>query len=276
MGNLEKLVVLTVFFLAAVVLAVSMNSGSPALAGDTPAADLGRRVDGSLAARAEGQRPRSLGAPLTAEPTGATADRTAQDGAVADAATAPSAAPLESPADRPAVPLLSAAGQRASGASGVLGEADGLVPTLSEHYSSYTCREGDTFAGLARRFYGSSEYAAALREANPDVLLLDAGTQLTVPRDARPAPMRETALPAQPVRRPPAPVAQTEVGSTGDVDGRLGTEFREHVLERGETLSHVAETYYGEQRLWRRIFDANRDVIDDPDRVSPGTLLRIP
>lgn len=268
MGNLEKLVVLTVFFLAGVVLAVSMNSGSPALAGGTPAEDLGRRVDGSELGRVE--RPTPVGPSTVA--TGAEVPARPTAGELLDGEElASAAAPPSGPTG-----LLSAIGERELPAPGLLRQMDGLVPTLSDRFMSYTCRAGDTFASLAGAFYGATEYAAALRQANSDVLTLAAGVQLTVPTDARPTPPRAESLPAQPVRRAPTATSAGAVELAEDVDGQLGTEFREHVLARGETLSHVAERYYGRKDLWTRIFDANSDVIDDPDRVGEGTVLRIP
>lgn len=49
-----------------------------------------------------------------------------------------------------------------------------------------------------------------------------------------------------------------------------------HVVAKGETLSHIAKQYYGDARLYRQIFEANREVLKDPDRVRVGQKLRIP
>jgi nucleoid-associated protein YgaU len=51
---------------------------------------------------------------------------------------------------------------------------------------------------------------------------------------------------------------------------------RLHTVARGETLSHIAQAVYGRASQWRRIFDANRDQLDDPDRIHPGQVLKIP
>jgi nucleoid-associated protein YgaU len=266
MGNLEKLVVLTVFFLAAVVLAVSIDTGSPvSAAGSTPAEDLGRRLEVAE---------RTVDAPLAApadEETAGNGGARAADGPPLLSATGSREVPAgesaggESPADRVATDR----------APGELREIAGLVPTISERFWSYTCRSGDTYSSLARRLYGSNVYAEALRQANPDVLVLEAGVQLTVPADARPTPPRTQAAEARPVRSAPTRTVR-EPQASEDLDGRLGTEFREHTVARGETLSHIAQRYYGRSSLWRRIYDANRDVIESPDRVSEGTVLRVP
>ena len=58
-------------------------------------------------------------------------------------------------------------------------------------------------------------------------------------------------------------------------DEKIRTE-RFHIVGRGETLSDVAGRYYGSPTKWQKIYDANRDVITDPDKVRPGTKLIIP
>ena len=43
---------------------------------------------------------------------------------------------------------------------------------------------------------------------------------------------------------------------------------------RGETLSHIAWTMYGDPRAWRAIADAN--ALDNPRRIAPGQVLSVP
>ena len=49
-----------------------------------------------------------------------------------------------------------------------------------------------------------------------------------------------------------------------------------HVVEKGETLSKIAERYYGDASLYPKIFEANRDVLKDPNMIRIGQKLRIP
>jgi nucleoid-associated protein YgaU len=50
-----------------------------------------------------------------------------------------------------------------------------------------------------------------------------------------------------------------------------------HTVEAGDTLGSIAQKYYGDPGLWRRIYEANRAAIgDNPDQVKLGTQLRIP
>ena len=49
-----------------------------------------------------------------------------------------------------------------------------------------------------------------------------------------------------------------------------------HEVKRGETLSKIAEQYYGDSSLYPKIFEANRDILDNPNLIKIGQKLRIP
>jgi nucleoid-associated protein YgaU len=49
-----------------------------------------------------------------------------------------------------------------------------------------------------------------------------------------------------------------------------------HEVAAGETLSKIAQKYYGDANLYMTIFEANKDVLKDPDKIRVGQKLRIP
>jgi nucleoid-associated protein YgaU len=51
---------------------------------------------------------------------------------------------------------------------------------------------------------------------------------------------------------------------------------RVHEVAKGDTLSAIAKKYYGNASQYPKIFDANRDILDDPDKIQPGQRLKIP
>ena len=66
-------------------------------------------------------------------------------------------------------------------------------------------------------------------------------------------------------------------GVQGIVRGEgLPPEARTYTVAKGDTLSHIAKAHYGKASKWRAIFDANRDLLDDPDKIQPGQVLTIP
>ena len=63
-------------------------------------------------------------------------------------------------------------------------------------------------------------------------------------------------------------VASTEAAAPGSE--------QTYTVASGDTLSHIAQHFYGKASRWQAIFDANRDQLDDPDRIRPGQVLKIP
>ncbi len=51
---------------------------------------------------------------------------------------------------------------------------------------------------------------------------------------------------------------------------------RYHTVESGDTLSKIAKEYYGNANLYMKIFEANKPMLSDPDKIYPGQVLRIP
>jgi nucleoid-associated protein YgaU len=49
-----------------------------------------------------------------------------------------------------------------------------------------------------------------------------------------------------------------------------------YVVQSGDTLSKIAQKYYGDPALYTQIFEANRDVLKDPNKIFPGQKLKIP
>lgn len=71
---------------------------------------------------------------------------------------------------------------------------------------------------------------------------------------------------------------QTTIASTAVDIGMSAatTATRTYTVASGDTLSKIAKQFYSDGNQWQRIFDANRDILSNPDRISPGQHLRIP
>lgn len=52
------------------------------------------------------------------------------------------------------------------------------------------------------------------------------------------------------------------------------TEY--YVIEKGDTLWAIASKFLGNGSKYPEIFEANREVIEDPDKIFPGQKIRIP
>ena len=51
---------------------------------------------------------------------------------------------------------------------------------------------------------------------------------------------------------------------------------RTYVVVSGDSLSKIAKREYGDAQKWPQIYEANRDIIKDPDLIFPGQILRLP
>jgi nucleoid-associated protein YgaU len=49
-----------------------------------------------------------------------------------------------------------------------------------------------------------------------------------------------------------------------------------YTVVSGDSLSKIAKHHYGDANQWRRIWEANRDQIKNPDLIHPGQVLKIP
>jgi len=119
-----------------------------------------------------------------------------------------------------------------------------IVPPKFRQYFSV---EGDTFATIAKKFFGDSEKWTIIARANPlmDPNKLRPGTVVMVPVDP------------------------------DNIQGRENLAgFQIHTIKSGDSLSTIAKQYYGKASLWGVIASANPEV--NPDRLKVGSKLKIP
>jgi nucleoid-associated protein YgaU len=58
--------------------------------------------------------------------------------------------------------------------------------------------------------------------------------------------------------------------------GGGGAGSQTYTVQKGDTLSHIAQHHYGKASKWHAIFEANRDQLDNPDLIQPGQVLKLP
>ncbi len=49
-----------------------------------------------------------------------------------------------------------------------------------------------------------------------------------------------------------------------------------YTVVAGDTLSAISKRFYGDAKKYPVIFNANRDILKDPDHIMPGQSLKIP
>jgi nucleoid-associated protein YgaU len=108
---------------------------------------------------------------------------------------------------------------------------------------TYKVKRGDTLSGIAQKQLGDADRW-------PEIFVLN---RAQIRHRDRIAVGQVLTLPATPLQPRP----------------------RLYKVRRGDTLSKIAERELGSADRWREIFSLNRDVISDPDRISPGQVLVI-
>ena len=93
-------------------------------------------------------------------------------------------------------------------------------------------------------------------------------------REALKAAQQENEQYARRIAELEARLAQLEAGTSTTTTTTGPT--RTHVVREGETLSMISLKYYGTKDRWRDIYDANRDVLPDPNHIQAGQKLTIP
>lgn len=73
-----------------------------------------------------------------------------------------------------------------------------------------------------------------------------------------------------------------EIGgdSPSDLKANITVEddsiYHRHLVRSGESLSKIAKHYYGDPMKYKEIFEANSDVLKNPDLIYPDQVLVIP
>jgi len=49
-----------------------------------------------------------------------------------------------------------------------------------------------------------------------------------------------------------------------------------YTVKAGDTLGAIAKAQLGDAGAYMKIFDANKDLLTDPDKIKPGQVLKIP
>lgn len=131
---------------------------------------------------------------------------------------------------------------------------------------THTVRSGETLTSICDQYYGDDRLYLKLAKFNgmPNPNALSIGDKLEVPDREQLDGGAPAATPALGTAEPTAPPAPREA------------PVRTYTVRDGDVLSEIARRELGSAARWQELYDANRDVIADPDRLQVGVVLRIP
>ena len=110
--------------------------------------------------------------------------------------------------------------------------------------TTYTVQSGDTLSVIAQKFYSDANLWQRIYDANRGII----------------GPEPDRIYPGQNLVIPD-----------------FNTSARTYTVQPGDTLSVIAQKFYGDANSWQIIYDANRSVIgDNYNEIFPGQNLVIP
>ena len=73
-----------------------------------------------------------------------------------------------------------------------------------------------------------------------------------------------------------ADFSNVQSGSSTAAKPEAPEAAKTYTVKSGDSLWAISERVYGNGNDWRRIYEANKDRIKDPDVIQPGWVLNIP
>ena len=67
----------------------------------------------------------------------------------------------------------------------------------------------------------------------------------------------------------------SDVQSGASTTAKAAEVFETYEVKSGDSLSKIAKRVYGDANAWKEIFEANRDILKDPNQIFPGQKLKI-
>lgn len=128
-------------------------------------------------------------------------------------------------------------------------------PATAEPPLTYVVEPGDTFAAIAEKVYGDERFWVDIAQANPTIdpkrLKIDQVLQMPPAKDL---------------------VSPSPESTASDRAGEV-----RYTVRPGDSLSSIAQQYYGDPNAWRIIFNANREAMgNNPDAIEAGKILVVP
>lgn len=124
-------------------------------------------------------------------------------------------------------------------------------------------KENETLWSIARDYYDNPGYHKVIYEANKDAIsnpdALRAGVRLVIPDEAGSVSRRQGERAS----------AESEASSSGGAT-------QSYTIGKNDTIWSIANRFYGSGAKWQDLYEMNKDVIDDPDRLTVGDEIRVP
>lgn len=136
---------------------------------------------------------------------------------------------------------------------------DNAPVLIKPEFNTHVVAEGEILQDIASRYYGKASMWNVIARANPriDPLKLREGMELRIPVD-------------------PDNIQGRIVDQEDSAESESENTTVEYLVQSGDSLSLIAQRFYGSSKHARFIYESNRDVLRSMDSVQIGQTLMLP
>lgn len=127
----------------------------------------------------------------------------------------------------------------------------GLEDSYLDDFKIYEPNSGETYASISEQYYGDAGQAWLLRRYNEGQPTVVAGKEMFVP-------------------------VYLGEGDVEVMDEPAAAQGETYTVRKDDSLWEIAAEVYGSGASWKKIHEANLDVLPDAHSLKPGIVLQIP
>ncbi len=134
-------------------------------------------------------------------------------------------------------------------------------------FTYHHVKPNETLTAICKQYFGDTSLLRDLAAYNniADMNMVPVGMRLIIPSSG--------AL----VRGEPTTVTLEQLEDLVDYQPTApAAAAKTYTVQKGDTLGDISLRVLGTSRKWRTLYNFNKDVIKNPDRVIEGTVLKIP
>ncbi|MCM8787164.1 MAG: LysM peptidoglycan-binding domain-containing protein [Candidatus Omnitrophica bacterium] len=72
---------------------------------------------------------------------------------------------------------------------------------------------------------------------------------------------------------------RTPISYVEEVPGQekvVSEQYQYYTIQKNDTLQKISQKFYKTTRKWKLLYEINKDVLKNPDKIYPGTKIKIP
>jgi len=150
------------------------------------------------------------------------------------------------------------------------------VVNMGQDWVELRIKKGDTLTNLSKKYYGEAKKFKIISKIKKNNIaknnIIYAGKVLTIPRVERLKEQNEKE--ALSCKFCAALLADSSLGNIELLSDN--SDYIEIEVKKGDMLSSLARKYYGKASAYLKIYNANKDKMDENYLIFPGMILKIP